>query len=151
MAASLLEEMFYGASAFNGNIGAWDTSGVRSMEEMFYEASAFDQDIGAWDTSGVTTMESMFSGASAFNQPLSDWRIDKVRFMGSMFEDASAFDQALGWCVRDDLDIESAFGGTKCKDHQEDETEEREEQIEEACAGDESPTSPLGQVLSMAA
>ncbi len=37
------------------------------------------------------------------------------------------------------------------KDHQEDEREEREEQIEEACAGDESPTSPLGQVLSMAA
>jgi hypothetical protein len=37
------------------------------------------------------------------------------------------------------------------KDHQEDETEEREEQIEEACAGDESPTSPLGQALSMVA
>ena len=37
------------------------------------------------------------------------------------------------------------------KDHKEDETEEREEQIEEACAGDESPTSPLGQALSMVA
>ena len=37
------------------------------------------------------------------------------------------------------------------KDHQEDEEDERKEQVEKACAGDESPTSPRDQVLNMAA
>ena len=84
-----MEALFVGASAFNEDIGAWDTSGVKHMGGMFHDASAFDQDIGAWDTSGVTTMFAMFYSASAF-------------------------DQDLGWCVANDVSLTSAFDGTPC-------------------------------------
>ena len=35
--------MFFGASAFNGNIGSWDTGKVTNMSLMFNNASAFNQ------------------------------------------------------------------------------------------------------------
>ncbi|CAH0366918.1 unnamed protein product, partial [Pelagomonas calceolata] len=65
-----------GAEATYGHISTWETSRVTDMSYLFRGASSFDEDIGAWDTSGVITiMYEMFKGAYAFDQDLG-WCVD---------------------------------------------------------------------------
>ena len=53
--------LFIDKSAFNEDIGYWDTSNVTDMNFMFARASAFNQNIGGWDTSNATDMNFMFN------------------------------------------------------------------------------------------
>jgi surface protein len=98
-----MAEMFRHASAFNGNIGGWDTANVTNMGSMFRDASAFNQDInydpdsGAWDTGSVTNMNYMFFGASDFDGNIGGWDTGSVTSMASMFYTASAFNQDINY------------------------------------------------------
>ena len=102
-----------GAEFFNEDIGAWDTSGVKSTLHMFRGARAFNRNISGWSVHKVGSMYGMFRGANAFNQDIGGWAVDSVSAMDAMFRGAKSFNQDLGWCV--DAKLDEAFTGTKCE------------------------------------
>ena len=55
-----------------------DLGGVTSMNQMFNGATVFDGDISGWDVSSVTAMDKMFDSATSFNRDLSGWCVSGI-------------------------------------------------------------------------
>ena len=105
-----MSSMFNNASAFNQDISSWNTSNVANMSIMFYNASAFNQDISSWNTSNIISMFYMFNNASAFNQDIGNWDTSNVILMSSMFKNASAFNQDISsWNTTNVTDMNNMF------------------------------------------
>ena len=86
-----------GKSTFDGDISAWDVSGVTDMSAMFSGADSFNGDLSAWDVSSVTDMNSMFRNADAFNQDLSGWCVPNITSAPTNFGNADT-DPVWGTC-----------------------------------------------------
>ena len=61
-----MEGMFYGATSYNDDMGAWDVSSVTNMKDMFRDATSFNFQLFNTPnvTASVTNMANMFRGAN---------------------------------------------------------------------------------------
>ena len=108
-----MNEMFNGASKFDGNINNWNVSNVETMLGTFIGAIVFNQPLNNWNVSNVTNMESMFVAARKFNQDINNWNVENVTNMARMFERASEFDKPLNnWNVDNVTQMQSMFRET---------------------------------------
>ena len=107
-----MQDMFVSASNFNKNLNNWDVSSVNTMDGMFRNAILFDGDISNWNTSSLTRMVSMFNNAASFNQDISNWDVSGVDNMHDVFGDAASFNQDISnWSISQVLFMGGMFNG----------------------------------------
>ena len=99
--------MFFGATSFNGDISAWDVSGVEVMDSMF-SLTNFNGDISAWDTTAVTQMQAMFA-YSSFDQDISNWNTSNVTNMSYMFSNSNFNGDISEWDTSSVTDMDHMF------------------------------------------
>ena len=72
----------------------WDVSSVKNMNDMFWDATSFRGDLTRCDVSSVNDMSHMFAGTK-FNGDSSEWDVSSVTSMIRMFKSAMSFNQKL--------------------------------------------------------
>lgn len=87
--------MFGDSTAFNRDIGMWDTSSVSDMQSMFAGASSFSADLSTWNVEKLRTANAMFQGASRFNSNLCSWNVTNIADSIQMFSSATSYNQSL--------------------------------------------------------
>lgn len=109
---TILDEMFLGCSAFNGDISGWNTSNVTSMYRMFEGATVFNRTLNNWNMGKVNTLSYMFKNATSFNQPIDNWDLSYLSIMVGMFQGASSFNQSVANIpVNQVTTLENVFDG----------------------------------------
>ena len=110
--ATTMQDMFRGATSFDGGVSGWDVSGVTDMAGMFEGTTSFNSDISPWNVSAVTDMSGMFEGATSFNSDISPWNVSAVTDMSGMFEGATSFNSDISpWNVSAVTDMSGMFEG----------------------------------------
>jgi len=68
------EGMFHLATSYEGvGVETWDTSKAKNMQDMFWDATKFNGNVSGWNTNQVTNMRWMFDKAKSFAQDVSGW------------------------------------------------------------------------------
>jgi surface protein len=112
-------------TAFNQDIGSWNTSRVTDMSSMFFQNIVFNKYIGSWNTSNVINMSAMFQGANSFNQDISTktinagqpneyiaWNVANVTNLNSIFRLNGIFNQPIGnWNTSNVTSMQRTFDG----------------------------------------